>query len=100
MRPFPLAVGLGECASRTLPPPGLPVVAFLCSLPDPREHSHARLEIGLCNLSQEFVTKFVGSCRDLRNYPLRAPTEQHHFATAIVWRISARDPSLPLKAVQ
>jgi len=36
----------------------------------------------------------------MRDHPLGPPTEQHHFAAAIVWRICARDPSLPLQAMQ
>ena len=100
MCPFSLAVGLAENANETLPRAGPAAIVFLCPLPDPLQHSHARLEIGFCDISQQFVTKFVGSCGDLPNYPLGAPAEQYHFATAIVWGIGARDPSLPLQAMQ
>src|SRR5437667_1173703 len=97
---FSLAVRLGENANQTLARGGLAGVAFLCPVPNPRQHSHAGLEIGFCDISQQFVTKFVGSCVDLCNYPLGATAEQHHFAAAIVWGICAGDPSLPLQPMQ
>src|SRR6266480_8148459 len=100
MSPFSLAVGLGENASQSLARGGLAAVALLCPLTNPHQYFHARLEIGVCDISQQFVTKFVGSCVDLGNYPLGASAEKHHFATAIMWRICARNPSLPLQAVQ
>src|SRR5205814_3984424 len=67
---FGLAVAPDENARERLAPGSLVTVAFLRALPNPRQHFHARLEIGFCDISQQFVTKFVGSCIDLHNYPL------------------------------
>ena len=97
---FGLAVAPDENARERLAPGSLVTVAFLRALPNPRQHFHARLEIGFCDISQQFVTKFVGSCIDLHNYPLGAPTEQHHFAAAIVCGIRPRDPRLLLQSMQ
>jgi hypothetical protein len=46
------------------------------------------------------VPKFVRGGLDLRNHALRAPAEQNHFATPIVWGTGARNPSFTLQAMQ
>jgi len=100
MSPFGLAVGPGENMKQTLSRNGLAAITSLRTLSNPRQHSHTRFEIQLCDISQQFVTKFVGSCVDLPNYSLGAPTELHSFASAIVWRICACNPSLSLQPIQ
>jgi hypothetical protein len=100
MSPFGLAVVPSENASCMLARASLAPLAFLRSLSNSRQHSHTRLEIRFWDTSKQFVSKFLGCGVDLRNHTLGAPAEQHHFASAIMWRTCPRNPSFTLQPMQ
>src|SRR5947208_15774710 len=89
---FSLAVAVDENARNARVARGLPAIAFFRALPNAPQHSHASLNVAVRNVSQQFMPEFRCGCVDGCDYPLGSPPEQHHFATAMMWRASSRDP--------
>jgi len=90
---------LGETASAGLADDLLLSIVFLRPLSNADQHIHARLEIRLRDTGQQFVSKFVGGCLNLRDHPLGSSAEEHHLAAAIIRRAIPCDPALLFKTV-
>src|ERR1041384_3140079 len=68
--------------------------------PDAIQHSDACAQIGRRNVVEQFVPKFESGGTNLFNDTPGARREMHRFATAIVRRILACDPTLALQPMQ
>ncbi len=63
------------------------------------QSAHARLQIALRNVFQQFMPEVVRGVENFREDGLRAPLEVHDLAASIVWGLASFDPAVFLQPI-